>query len=153
MRCLLKSQHGALLHDIGKLKIPDSILRKAAKLTAEEWKIMRKHAQYGFEFLSNIGFRSLQDGAQLGIIHRFGDEILSALEGSIRKSMIPLLRWTVPFLDTRLPLTSGPSKRGIFPIWEIFPIYCEYCEHFQYPKNRFRSPKRNATQDEGLDRR
>ena len=53
---LVEIQHGALLHDIGKLKIPDSILWKAAKLTAEELKIMRKHAEYGFEFLSNIGF-------------------------------------------------------------------------------------------------
>src|SRR5438132_13311951 len=42
---LVEIQHGALLHDIGKLKIPDSILWKAAKLTAEEWKIMRKHAE------------------------------------------------------------------------------------------------------------
>jgi len=74
-------------------------------------------------------------------------------EGSIRKSLIPLMTPDCFVLDTPLLLTSGPSKRGIFPIWEIFPIYCEYCEHFQYPKNRFRSPKRNATQDEGLDRR
>ncbi len=53
---LVQIEHGALLHDIGKLKIPDSILWKPAKLNEEEWKIMRRHAEYGYEFLSNIEF-------------------------------------------------------------------------------------------------
>lgn len=53
---LVQIEHGALLHDIGKLKIPDSILWKPARLTDEEWKTMRRHAEYGFEFLSNIEF-------------------------------------------------------------------------------------------------
>jgi len=53
---LVQIKHGALLHDIGKLKIPDGILWKPAKLDDDEWKIMRRHAEYGFEFLSNIEF-------------------------------------------------------------------------------------------------
>src|SRR5438093_10809635 len=53
---LVQIEHGALLHDIGKLKIPDSILWKPAKLNEEEWQVMRRHAEYGFEFLSNIEF-------------------------------------------------------------------------------------------------
>src|SRR5215471_3881196 len=53
---LVQIEHGALLHDIGKLKIPDSILWKPAKLTDEEWHIMRRHAEYGYDFLSNIEF-------------------------------------------------------------------------------------------------
>src|SRR2546426_4244568 len=53
---LVQIEHGALLHDIGKLKIPDSILWKPAKLNEEEWQIMRQHTEYGFQFLSNIEF-------------------------------------------------------------------------------------------------
>jgi len=53
---LIQIEHGALLHDIGKLKIPDRILFKPSKLDDDEWKIMRRHAEYGFEFLSNIEF-------------------------------------------------------------------------------------------------
>src|SRR2546427_1567908 len=53
---LVQIEHGALLHDIGKLKIPDGILWKPAKLDDEEWKIMRQHTEYGFQFLSNIEF-------------------------------------------------------------------------------------------------
>ena len=64
---LVQIEHGALLHDIGKLKIPDSILWKPAKLTEDEWKIMKRHAEYGFEFLSNIGF--LKDAAEIVYSH------------------------------------------------------------------------------------
>lgn len=64
---LIQIEHGALLHDIGKLKIPDSILWKPSKLTEEEWQIMRRHAEYGFEFLSNIGF--LKDAAEIVYSH------------------------------------------------------------------------------------
>jgi putative two-component system response regulator len=47
---------GALLHDVGKLGIPDVILLKPGKLTEEEWKIMRMHPVYAYQWLSPISF-------------------------------------------------------------------------------------------------
>lgn len=47
---------GALLHDIGKMGIPDSILLKPGKLTNEEWAIMKKHPDYAFRLLSPIDY-------------------------------------------------------------------------------------------------
>jgi putative nucleotidyltransferase with HDIG domain len=64
---LLQIEHGALLHDVGKLKIPDSILWKPASLDEDEWTTMRKHPGYGFEFLSGIEF--LKDAAELVYAH------------------------------------------------------------------------------------
>lgn len=49
-------RRGALLHDIGKLGVPDAILLKPDKLTDEEWVIMRKHPQFAFDMLSSIDF-------------------------------------------------------------------------------------------------
>jgi HD-GYP domain-containing protein (c-di-GMP phosphodiesterase class II) len=47
---------GALLHDIGKMGIPDSIVLKPGKLTEEEWVIMRKHPQFAFDMLAPIAY-------------------------------------------------------------------------------------------------
>lgn len=49
-------KRGALLHDIGKMAVPDSILRKSDKLTEAEWETMRKHPEYAHSLLSNIGY-------------------------------------------------------------------------------------------------
>ena len=49
-------QRGALLHDIGKIGVSDTILLKPGKLTEEEWVEMRKHAEFGFKILENIPF-------------------------------------------------------------------------------------------------
>jgi HD-GYP domain-containing protein (c-di-GMP phosphodiesterase class II) len=49
-------RRGALLHDIGKMAIPDAILRKPGPLTPEEWEIMRKHTTYAHEWLSPIPY-------------------------------------------------------------------------------------------------
>lgn len=49
-------RRGALLHDIGKMGIPDSILLKPGPLTEAEWDIMRKHPSYAEELLSPIGY-------------------------------------------------------------------------------------------------
>jgi GAF domain-containing protein len=47
-------RRGALLHDIGKLNLPESILLKAERLTAKEWTEIRKHPVYACELLSSI---------------------------------------------------------------------------------------------------
>jgi putative nucleotidyltransferase with HDIG domain len=49
-------RRGALLHDIGKMGVPDSILLKPDKLTDEEWVIMRKHPQQAFDMLAPIAY-------------------------------------------------------------------------------------------------
>jgi putative nucleotidyltransferase with HDIG domain len=64
---LVQIEHGALLHDIGKLKIPETILCKPAALTAEEWHVMRRHTQYGYEFIRNLDL--LQDAAEIVRCH------------------------------------------------------------------------------------
>ena len=46
---------GALLHDIGKIGVPDAILRKPSQLTGQEWVVMRKHPVIGEEILVPIG--------------------------------------------------------------------------------------------------
>jgi len=53
---LANIRRGALLHDIGKMGVPDSILLKPDKLTDEEWETMRKHPMYAYEMLSPIHY-------------------------------------------------------------------------------------------------
>lgn len=49
-------EFGSLLHDIGKIGVPDAILRKPAKLTDEEWVRMREHPMHGQQILRGIKF-------------------------------------------------------------------------------------------------
>jgi len=53
---LVHVRRGALLHDIGKMGVPDNILLKPGKLTDEEWVIMRKHPVFAYNLLSPIEF-------------------------------------------------------------------------------------------------
>ena len=64
---LVQIEDGALLHDIGKLRIPDSILLKPGSLSASEWKVMRCHAEYGRQFLERI--ESLSGASQIVYAH------------------------------------------------------------------------------------
>jgi len=49
-------RRGALLHDIGKMGVPDSVLLKPGPLTEDEWASMRRHPQYAFDLLSPIDY-------------------------------------------------------------------------------------------------
>ena len=59
---------GTLLHDIGKIGVPDAVLWKPGKLTEEEWVEMRKHVEYGYRMLKHIPF--LQDAAMIVLHHQ-----------------------------------------------------------------------------------
>jgi putative nucleotidyltransferase with HDIG domain len=58
---------GALLHDVGKIGIPDRVLLKPGPLTAEEWKVMRTHPEVGARILSKIEF--LRRPAEIVVAH------------------------------------------------------------------------------------
>jgi PAS domain S-box-containing protein len=55
-RELVHLRRGSLLHDIGKMAVPDSVLLKKGPLTPEEWTVMRRHPLTAYELLSSIAF-------------------------------------------------------------------------------------------------
>jgi putative nucleotidyltransferase with HDIG domain len=61
-------ERAAFLHDIGKMAIPDQILRKPGPLTAEERKIMRTHCQIGYNMVTRIPF--LREAAEIVLSHQ-----------------------------------------------------------------------------------
>lgn len=64
---LVHVRRGALLHDMGKLGIPDSILQKADALNEEEWEFMRKHPQFAYDMLHPIEY--LQPAVEIPYCH------------------------------------------------------------------------------------
>jgi HD-GYP domain-containing protein (c-di-GMP phosphodiesterase class II) len=64
---MLALELGALLHDIGKIGVPDSVLRKPGKLDSEEWATMRRHPDDGQRIVHGIGF--LADATRVVIQH------------------------------------------------------------------------------------
>lgn len=64
---LLTLERGVFLHDIGKIYVPDSILKKPGPLTADEWKVMKRHPAVGYAMICSIPF--LRDAAQIVLAH------------------------------------------------------------------------------------
>jgi response regulator RpfG family c-di-GMP phosphodiesterase len=65
---LIQTGRGALLHDVGKIGVRDSILLKPGKLNEEEWAEMRKHPQIGYNILQSIEF--LSPAAEIVLCHQ-----------------------------------------------------------------------------------
>ena len=77
----------AILHDLGKIETPDSILHKAGPLTQEEWQILKKHPERTATILSSLDF--LSEEVQVAVLHqeRFDGEGYGA---RLKESEIPL---------------------------------------------------------------
>ena len=100
---------GAFLHDIGKMAIPDDILRKPGKLTPDQTTIMREHCYKGYQIVKKIPF--LQDACDIIYSHqeRFDG---SGYPRGLRGTEIPLGARIFAVADTLDAITSDRPYRS-----------------------------------------
>ena len=99
---------GALLHDIGKIGVPDAILKKPSKLTAEERAIMNKHPEYSWSILRL--FPGLEE-ASLFALHHHESYDGSGYPGGLKGDEIPLGSRIVSIVDAFDAMISNRCYR------------------------------------------
>jgi putative nucleotidyltransferase with HDIG domain len=101
-----------LLHDIGKIGVPESILRKPGPLTAEEWRTMREHPVIGAQIVAPFEFFA---GAARIIRHHHERWDGSGYPEGLAAEAIPLEARIVAAADVFDALTSARSYRAALP--------------------------------------
>lgn len=110
-RTLQSLEVAALLHDIGKVGIPDAILRKPTKLDPEEYALIKMHPEYGWAVLRGLpGF----EAAALDILHHHESVDGSGYPAGLRKSEIPIVSRIVCVIDAYDAMVSSrPYRKGL----------------------------------------
>lgn len=105
-RTLDTAWRGALLHDVGKIGIPDGVLLKPGPLTKDEWKVMRMHPEVGAGILRKIDF--LREPAEIVLSHheRFDG---SGYPRGLREEGIPMAARMFAVIDVYDALTTCRS--------------------------------------------
>lgn len=103
----------ALLHDIGKIGIPDSVLHKPAKLTHEEHELMKKHPEYGWAVLQKIPG---MERASLLVLHHHESYDGRGYPGGLEGEEIPIGSRIVSVIDAFDAMVSfRPYRQGLPP--------------------------------------
>lgn len=119
---LVHVRRGALLHDIGKMGIPDNILLKPGPLTEEEWQIMRQHPVYAYEMLSPIEY--LKPALIIPCYHHERWDG-SGYPRGLKGTEIPLAARIFAVVDVWDALTSDRPYRSA---WSPAKAYAHICE-------------------------
>jgi putative nucleotidyltransferase with HDIG domain len=105
----------ALLHDIGKMGIPDAILNKPAKLTSEEYDLMKKHPEYGWAVLRQVpGFEQ----ASLLTLHHHESYDGKGYPAGLKGEEIPIGSRIVSVIDAFDAMVSSRPYREGLPLEE-----------------------------------
>jgi len=110
---LVDISYGALLHDVGKIGVPDAILLKPGKLTEEEWRTMRQHTRIGYNMIARIKF--LKGAAEIVACHHErwdGRGYPNNLSGE----EIPLGARIFSVIDTYDAITSKRPYKEALPV-------------------------------------
>ncbi len=108
-------RRGAILHDVGKIGVPDSILKKPGKLDAAEWEEMKKHPEMGFRMLEHIRFLK----PALDIVHCHQERWDgSGYPRGLKGDEIPLGARIFAAVDTFDAMTSDRPYRAALSIHE-----------------------------------
>lgn len=123
-------RRGALLHDIGKMGIPDAILRKPAALDEIEWGIMQKHPELAYQFLSKINY--LKSAIDIPYCHHEkwnGTGYPRKLKGE----EIPLTARIFTVVDVFDALTSDRPYRKAWEKQDALHYIREYSGRYFFP--------------------
>src|SRR6202795_2984933 len=101
----------ALLHDIGKVGIPDAILKKPGRLEPEEYALMKKHPEYGWAVLRMLpGF----ERAALDILHHHESFDGTGYPAGLKETEIPIVSRIVSVIDAfDAMVSSRPYRKGL----------------------------------------
>ena len=116
---LIHIRRGSLLHDIGKMGIPDSILLKPDSLTAEEWVIMRMHPIYAYEMLWGIEY--LRPAVDIPYCHHERWDGTGYPRG-ILSAEIPIAARIFAIIDVWDAMRSDRPYRQALPV----DVVCQY---------------------------
>lgn len=125
---LIHIYRGALLHDIGKMGVPDIILHKPGALDEQEWEIMRQHPTFAYEMLASIEY--LQPALDISLCHHEkwdGSGYPRGLHGE----QIPLSARIFAIVDVWDALSSERPYRPAWPADKVISYIREQAgSHF-----------------------
>jgi len=107
--------HAAPMHDVGKIGIPDSILRKPAALDADEWKVMQSHAAIGGEIIGKHAGGMLAMAYDVAVSHHEKWDG-SGYPNGLKGEDIPLVGRIVAIADVFDALTSARPYKEEWPV-------------------------------------
>ena len=108
--------HAAPMHDIGKIGVPDHILKKAGKLDANEWRLMKEHAAFGGKILDEEDPSALMEMAKAVAVTHHEKWNGSGYPNGLKAKDIPLVGRIIAIADVFDALTS---QRPYKPAWTI----------------------------------
>jgi HD domain len=106
-------EFGSLLHDIGKLKVPDEILNKPGKLTPAEWEVIKRHPEDGQRMLDRIGGVLADVGLTVRAHHERWDG--GGYPDGLAGETIPLNARIITACDSYSAMTTNRSYRAAMP--------------------------------------
>jgi HD-GYP domain-containing protein (c-di-GMP phosphodiesterase class II) len=107
-------EFGALLHDVGKVRVPKDIINKAGPLDDDEWAVMRQHTVWGEEMLVTVGGVLAEVGRIVRCSHEHYDG--SGYPDGMRSEQIPIESRIVTACDAFSAMTTDRSYRRARPV-------------------------------------
>ena len=116
--------YASLMHDVGKIGIPDNILRKPGKLTSEEWDVMKQHTVIGAQILEKSEEEFLKMAENIALSHHEHWDG-SGYPRGLKGNEISLAARIVAVADVFEAVTSKRPYKEAFPVETAFNIIKE----------------------------